>query len=253
MLPSFPPSVILVRPTEPGNVGAVARAMANTGLSDLVIIDPAPPIDRTARALAVGAGHILDTARRFDSLAAAVGPFQQIIGTSSQRSRAPKVPLLTPRQLAARFAATPQPRTALLFGPERSGLTTDELARCNILVVIPASPRQPTLNLGQAVLIVAHEIFVASSGAADTGTVPERARIADIESFLETLRTLLARIGFSRDNTFHSVFLDLKRLALRAELSAREVKILRGVLRRAENRLTAVNGANASSKDDPAG
>ncbi|MDH3254013.1 MAG: RNA methyltransferase [Acidobacteriota bacterium] len=247
------PSVILVRPTEPGNIGAVARAMANTGLTDLLLIDPAPPIDGTARAFAVGAGHILDTARRFDSLATAAGFFQQIIGTSSQRSRAPKVPLLTPRQLAAQFAVAPQPRTALLFGPERSGLTTDELARCNILVTIPASRRQPTLNLSQAVLIVAHEIFAASYRAADAVTIlPDRARIADVESFLEALRTLLGRIGFSRDDTFHSVFLDLRRLALRAELSSREVMILRGVLRRAEHRLAAVDSANASSKDNPA-
>jgi TrmH family RNA methyltransferase len=233
----LPPAIILVRPTEAGNVGSVARAMANTGLGELIIVEPAVEIGRTARAFAVGAVSILEQARRCDSLAEAMSPFQQLIGTSSQRSRAPKVPLLTPRQLASRYSSRPQPRTALVFGPERTGLTTEELAHCTLLVRIPAAPRQPTLNLAQAVLIVAHELFVARLQAAHDGEPPDRASLGDIESFLSHLREVLTLVGFNRDDTFDSVFRDLRRLTARADLRPREVTILRGILRRAEHQL----------------
>ena len=233
-----PPAVILVRPTESGNIGSVARAMANTGLDELIIIEPAAEIGRTARAFAVGAGSILDQCKRVSSFDDAVAPFQQLIGTSSQRSRDPRVPVLTSRQLGDSFGRKVQPLTALVFGPERSGLTTDELARCTHLVTIPASAKQPTLNLAQAVLIVAHEIFVADGQAADGEASQERANIGATEGLMSHLKGVLTEIGFARDDTFDSVFRDLRRLASRARLRPREVSILRGILRRAQYRLT---------------
>ena len=86
--------VVLVRPTESGNVGAVARAMANTGLSRLVLVEPAAAIDRVARAFAVKAGYVLDGAVRVRSVEEAVAPFQRVVGTSSGRDRQLDVPLL---------------------------------------------------------------------------------------------------------------------------------------------------------------
>lgn len=243
------PAVILVRPTEAGNIGSAARAMANTGLDELILVEPAVEIDGTARAFAVGAQTILEQSRRYQSLDDAAAPFQQLIGTSSQRSRAPRVPLLEPRQLAAIFAAEAQPRTALVFGPERSGLTTEELAHCTMLVTIPASKKQPTLNLAQAVLIVAHEIFTANTASDQVLTSVDRAAIGETEGFLAQLHRILAEIGFARDDTFHSVFRDLRRLTSRAELRQREVSILRGILRRAEYRLT--HPTKASPAESP--
>lgn len=227
------PAVILVRPTESGNVGSVARAMANTGLDELVLVEPAAPCDRTAHAFAVGATEILDSARRSRSFAEAAAPYQQLIGTSSQRRRVAKVPVLTPRTLAARLNAKPQPRTALVFGPERSGLTTDELAACSTLVSIPASLKQPTFNLGQAVLILAYELFVAELPmlAQEEG---DRANMEEIEGLLSHARTVLSKVGFARDDTFAAVFRDFRRLSMRSELTSREVSILRGMLRRTE-------------------
>jgi len=238
MATQLPPAIILVRPTEAGNVGSVARAMANTGLQELIIVEPAVQIGRTARAFAVGAASILDQARRYGALADAIDPFQQLIGTSSQRSRAPKVPLLTPRELASSFSGRLQPRTALVFGPERTGLTTDELAHCSLLVRIPAFPQQPTLNLAQSVLIVAHELFVAPLQSAQEGRPPDRASLGDVEGFLSHLREVLTLVGFNRDDTFEAVFRDLRRLTARADLRPREVTILRGILRRTEHQLT---------------
>lgn len=157
--------VVLVRPTEEGNVGATARAMANTGLSRLVLVEPAPAIGKVARAFAVGAGEILDRVGRVGSLGEALASCRLVVGTTSTRARALDVPLLTPRALGERLAAVAEPvPTALVFGPERSGLDNDELALCGLHVRIPAAPEQPTLNLAQAVLIVGYEIHLAASG-----------------------------------------------------------------------------------------
>lgn len=229
-----PPAVILVRPTEEGNVGAVARAMANMGLDELLLVEPAVELDERAQAFAVGAGDILARIERHPSLDAALAPFQRAVGTTSDRARALDVDLLTPGELAPRLAADPEStRTALVFGPERSGLTTDELARLDPLVTIPCSRRQPTLNLAQAVLVVAWELRRAGLPAASSDRRPKAAAIGEIESLFSQLEPLLARIGFARDDTFAGVLRDLRQLAARAAPSEREVRILRGLCRRA--------------------
>ena len=231
------PAVILVRPSEEGNVGAAARAMANTGFSELILVEPAAAIGSTARAFAVGAGGILDGAQYSSSFAEATAPFQFLVGTASQRGRAPQVPVLTLRELPARLADEPVSRTALVFGPERSGLTTEELARCHLLVQIPAAPEQPTYNLAQAVLLVTHELYLASLEPMATQEAPAAATIGEVDGLLKHLHEMLEEVGFDRDDTFAATFRDLRRLANRARLTPREVALLRGILRRAGHAL----------------
>src|SRR5262245_2524072 len=91
------PVVVLVRPREEGNVGSAARAMANMGLDRLILVEPAAPLGKIARAFAVGAGHVLDAAVRVPSLAAAVAPFARVVGTTSTRDRRLAVPVATAR------------------------------------------------------------------------------------------------------------------------------------------------------------
>jgi TrmH family RNA methyltransferase len=222
--------------------------MANTGLDELVIVEPAAPRDRTARAFAVGAGTILDEARLCSSFADAIAPYQQLVGTSSQRSRVAKVEVLTPRAMASQLAAAPRLQAALVFGPEPSGLTTEELAACSMLVSIPASRRQPTFNLAQAVLILSYELFVAGQTTASRSSDGERADMSEVEGLLDHARRLLTTVGFSRDDTFPSVFRDLRRLSTRAGLTSREVQILRGMLRRTEHRVAP--GPSTASTDE---
>lgn len=137
-------AIVLVRPKEEGNVGAAARAMANTGFSRLLLVEPAPPLGATARAFAVGAGAILDRVERHPDLASALAPFRRVVATSSGRDRALAVPAVTARELPSRLAADPPGTpTALVFGPERSGLTADELALASLLVSIPCDGRSP--------------------------------------------------------------------------------------------------------------
>lgn len=234
------PHIILVRPQEEGNVGAVARAMANMGLESLVLVEPAVQLGATARAFAVGARAILDRRRHAPSLADALGPYRRVVGTTSARARRPEVPLLAPRELPAVLASDPAGTpTALVFGPEASGLTRDELALCSPLVNVPCAPVQPTLNLAQAVLIVSYELHLdrlaADGGRPSTrATAAPPASTAEIEGLFSHFDRLLSRVGFARDDTFHGVVRDLRQLAARSTATSREVTLLRGICRRIE-------------------
>jgi TrmH family RNA methyltransferase len=253
------PAVVLVRPREEGNVGAAARAMANMGLSRLILVEPAAPIDKVARAFAVGGRPILDGCQRAASLREALAPFARVVATTSSRDRQTGAVPIAPAQLPALLAQDP-PGTAaaLVFGPEVGGLTNDELAQASLLVTIPCAPALPTLNLAQAVLILAYELHLASNPApadspagwdpAVSNRPPGRdpadtdgshmdpappAATGELDGLFDQLTPLLARIGFARDSTFSGVLRDLRQLAARAGPTRREVAILRGICRRA--------------------
>src|SRR6185369_16841942 len=186
-------AVVLVRPREEGNVGSAARAMANMGLSEMILVEP-------AAAFAVGARHVLESARRVPDLQTALAPFRRVVGTTSIRDRRWEVPLLTPRELAAALAADPPDTpTALVFGPEVGGLTNDDLALASLIVTIPCSPVQPTLNLSQAVLILSYELFqAAGQPPLPKGTVgsPEPpAATAEIDGLFAHATEVLERAG----------------------------------------------------------
>lgn len=247
-----PPAVILVRPQEEGNVGAVARAMANMGLDELILVEPQCELGRMAAAFAVDAQEILEAHRNCGDFAEAIVPFHRLVATSSSRGRILKRQPIGPRELPALLATDPPgTRTALVFGGERSGLTTEELARCDPLVTVPAAARQPTLNLAQAVLILAYELWAARAGTsgreeASPPTAPAEIQVApppqtasagEVDGLFGQLEPLLRAIGFARDDTFGSVLRDLRRLAARAELSSHEVIVLRGICRRGRNAL----------------
>lgn len=247
--PSGPPAVILVRPQEEGNVGACARAMANMGLERLILVEPAPRLGATARAFAVGAGGVLDGLERCADLAEAIAPFRRVVGTSSGRDRHLDQRVVTARRLPALLAEEdPDVATALVFGPEASGLTRDELALCDPLVVVPCSAVQPTLNLAQAVLVVAYELAQGAHAAARSESEP-RAAAGEIERLLDHGEALLRSTGFERDDTYRSVVRDLRQLAARARPTEREVQILHGICRRALGTLERLRAA-ASADDD---
>jgi TrmH family RNA methyltransferase len=230
------PAVILVRPREEGNVGSAARAMANMGLERLILVEPAAGLGRVAAAFAVGAKHVLDASERKPTLQEALAPFRRVVGTTSARDRRWDVPLLSPRGLPAWLAQDPPGTpTALVFGPEVGGLTNDDLALASVVVTIPCSPVQPTLNLAQAVLILAYELYVSRGELPPPATVghPEPpATSGEIDGLFEHATDLLRRIGFDRDDSFEGVLRDLRRLAARAAPDSREVSILRGICRR---------------------
>jgi tRNA/rRNA methyltransferase len=148
---------VLVRPRDPKNIGAVARAMANFGLRDLVLADPHAPIWREARS-AVGAAGLLQRARALP-LPEAIAGASLIVGTcgSARRLQRPVVPL--PRLaefLKGRRAAAG--KLAVLFGNEKTGLSKEELGHCHAVVRIPTAAEVPSMNLGQAAALLAYEL-----------------------------------------------------------------------------------------------
>jgi len=247
-------AVVLVHPREEGNVGSTARAMANMGLRELIVVEPAAAFGNVATAFAVGARHVLDNALRVPDLKTALAGFRRVVGTTSIRDRRWEVPLLTPRELPGLLAQDPPGTpTALVFGPEVGGLTNDDLSLAGAIVTIPCSPVQPTLNLGQAVLIVAYELFqarratpaLAIEAVEEVGGVgsPEPpAATAEIDGLFAHLSEVLQRIGFARDDSFAGVVRDLRRLAARAAPTSRDVAILRGICRRAQRALERQDG-----------
>jgi TrmH family RNA methyltransferase len=249
------PAVVLVRPREEGNVGAAARAMANMGLGRLLLVEPAAPLGEVARAFAVGAREVLEGAERHPSLAAALAPFRRVVATTSSRERRLAVPLVTARELPAVLARDP-PGTpaALVFGSEVGGLTNDELALAGVVVRIPCAPEQPTLNLAQAVLLVAYELHQArlAAAGAEPAAAPREplATAADLDGLFAQATDVLAAAGFARDDTFAGVVRDLRQLVARAAPTAREVAILRGICRRVRHAIARGTAPRAEGESE---
>jgi tRNA/rRNA methyltransferase len=148
---------ILVRPRDPNNIGAVARAMANFGLRDLVLADPYAPVWQEARS-AVGAAELLRQARALP-LPEAIQDASWVIGTCGAARRLQKPVVTLPglkKFLAGRSFG--RGRLAVLFGNEKTGLTKDELGHCHAVVRIPTVPEVPSMNLGQAAALLAYEL-----------------------------------------------------------------------------------------------
>jgi TrmH family RNA methyltransferase len=232
--------------------------MANMGLSELRLVEPAAEIGAVGRMFAVGARDVLAGAVRFASLAEALGPFRRVVGTTSARDRVLPVPVVTPRELALELRGEEPLPTALVFGSEVGGLTNEELALCHRIVAVPCAPPQPTLNLAQAVLVVAYELFLApywgpgGEPLADTRDDPP-APAETVEGLFGHLERTLEEVGFARDTSFAGVLLDLRRLAGRAGLTEREVTLLRGMLRRTGNALSRARSGAAEAAPRAAG
>ena len=167
--------VVLVSPRNPLNIGAAARAMANFGFSRLAVVAPYEPHWREAKS-AVGAPELLANARETATFAEAVSHSTLVIGTATLTRRKPEQPVVQLPDLApiVRQELASNGRVALVFGSEKRGLTTEDLAHCHLLVEIPTDPRQPSMNLGQAVAVCLYEIAsrAGRSLAVGTSTLP---------------------------------------------------------------------------------
>jgi tRNA (cytidine32/uridine32-2'-O)-methyltransferase len=209
--------------------------MKNMGLRTLWLVDARPGLEEpSARALAYGAWDVLDGARRAASLLEAVSHSGSVVGTSALELPG----TWSPRQLAAEASGLAGERAlSLVFGPEATGLRAAERALCHRLVRIPSDPEQPSLNLAQAVLLLAYELrlgFLAGGGspAAEAGEAP-RASAGEVEQAIGELREGLLEIGYlDRQNPDH-ILAELRGLLTRARPTPREVLLLRGVAKQA--------------------
>ena len=163
--------IVLSRPAEAGNVGAVCRAMKNMGLSRLRLVAPTIAEPGVIRARAIHAADVWDKAECFDDLAAAVKDCALVVGTTRRRGRHRKQVTMTPREIAVFLQERPGP-AALVFGNERTGLDDGELQHCNVASHISADEVFPSLNLSHAVQIYAYELFQALAGQGQDAQAP---------------------------------------------------------------------------------
>lgn len=224
--------IVLVGTTHPGNIGAVARAMKNMGLSDLYLVNPKvfPHEDATARAS--GASDILDRARVVDSLEKALVDCVYVAGASA-RSRTINWPSMGPRDCAERMIReNANGDVACVFGPEKTGLHNEDLDLCHTLLTIPTDPGFSSLNLAMAVQVFAYEIRVASM--LDEGPVFDieapPASSDEMERFYEHLENVLRDIRFLDPDNPRHLMRRMRRLFVRARPDKNEVNILRGIL-----------------------
>lgn len=230
--PTFDCRIVLVRPRDPNNIGAAARAMKNFGLNDLTVVSPYPPVWEEVVS-AVGALDLLRQARLTETLAAALADRTLVIGTLDPTRVEFRQAVETPAQLFAEPEMARE-RVALVFGPEKHGLTNDDLSHCHRWMSIPTIPDCPSMNLGQAVAICCYEWALQSSKPsippADPPASP--APHATVEVLLQRAVLLLREVEFLLPGNEPALTRRLRRALLRHRLTREEAEQLCAVLSR---------------------
>ncbi|HZS04882.1 MAG TPA: TrmJ/YjtD family RNA methyltransferase [Blastocatellia bacterium] len=229
--------IILVRPRDPNNIGAAARAMKNFGLRDLVVVAPHPPVWEEVRS-AVNATDVITSARVVPTIAEAVADCTLVVGTVDQTRLNSQQTFYTPAMLGREITASSE-RVALLFGSEKNGLTNSDLSFCHKAMSIPTRPDCPSMNLGQAVAICCYELARDEEAltSARSSQVQGAASAGEIEGLLEQAVTVLSAVGFLNPQNRQAKAEELRRSLLRLRLTRREVTLLRGALGQMEWRL----------------
>ncbi|HEY6290798.1 MAG TPA: TrmJ/YjtD family RNA methyltransferase [Terriglobia bacterium] len=239
--------IALVRPRNPLNIGAAARAMANFGFRELVVVNPYEPTWQETRS-AVGAGDLVRAAPAVPTLLEAIGDAVLVLGTTSGSRRhlaRELVPLADlPAWLETRVPSAAKHRvlrSVLLFGSEKTGLSNDELSHCHALLRIPTSPTCPSMNLGQAVAVCCYEL--ARQGLA-SGCPPgarlhrsDPASVQSLAHLFERVARLLDATGYLQPKSRQATLLKLRQLLLKLGLTNYDTRILGGILAQVEWKL----------------
>ncbi len=242
------PVVILVNPQLGENIGTAARAMANFGLSELRLVEPREPWpNEKARRAASRADWIIEGARVFDTLEEAIGDLHHVYATTA-RPRGMTKTVITPEQAGRDMHARVErgQKLGILFGRERWGLTNDEVSLADVIITAPVNPEFASLNIAQAVLLVAYEWYrhVAGEGVGmGTAEAPpvkpglqmpdsRPATRAELIGLFEHLESALDEADYFRAKDMRPVIVrNLRNMLERAELSEQEVRTLRGIIR----------------------
>ncbi|MEO0316346.1 MAG: hypothetical protein RL404_23 [Pseudomonadota bacterium] len=226
---------VLVETSRPGNIGSAARAMKTMGFSELVLVNPRSPNplqDEEAIALASGATDVLAGARIVGSLDEALSGCNFSVALSA-RLREFSPPLYEPRALATELAMNDGLQAALVFGNERFGLSNEQVEKCNALVSVPANPDYSSLNLSQAVQVLAYECRMAALGdAREEAVIGFKGALASaeqVEGMFRHLEQALVEIEFLDPDNPRKLMPRLRRLFSRTQLETEEVNILRGI------------------------
>jgi tRNA/rRNA methyltransferase len=245
--------VVLVEPQHSGNIGAVARAMKNMALTQLVLVNPADHLNLEARMMAMHALDLLQNAHVHPDLALAVADAGFVVGTTRRLGKARQAHT-TPRAIAPLLLdlAHSNP-VALVFGREDSGLTNEEVQRCHELLTIPAHPEHGSLNLAQAVLLVCYELYMATAGESHP-VPPKLATVGELERLYQRMREVLWRVGFLHGSHPDRMMGYFRQFFARGHLRSRDVNIFLGVFRQIEwylNRYPAHHDGVSGNDDAP--
>ena len=243
--------IVLVEPSHPGNIGAVARAMMNMDLRQLLLVRPREFPHPQAIARAAGAGAVLAGARVVASVAEAIADCGFVVATTA-RERDQNFRVLDVREAAVRAVAEARRApVALLFGAERTGLTNEHLETSHVLLRIPASRDYASLNLAMAVQLVSYEIFRARHDPGSAAAVRPAAAVPlatppQMQQLYSHLEQVLDEVDFKdRTRTGTHLMSRIRRFLQRAELDENEANILRGIL-------TAIQGRRRLAGSAPA-
>lgn len=222
--------VVLVRPRNPLNIGAAARAMSNFGAHHLRLVNPYTVAFREARS-AVGASEIIRSAEEYKSVADAIADCALVVGTTAVRNRALHHPMHRLDEAGQMIRRELRPgRVALLFGSEKIGLTNDDFSHCHWLLHIPTDAEHISMNLGQAVAVCLYEIARAAAAEPDIPKL-DRATAGDNAQISELLLEALHRSGYVKPGNDKVSEKKVRSLILRLDLSAGDAKIMLGMVR----------------------
>jgi TrmH family RNA methyltransferase len=224
--------VVLVRPRNPLNIGAAARAMSNFGFRRLRLVSPWEPSFLEARS-AVGAAELLRGAECFASVAEAVADCSLVVGTTAASSRELQHPLqLLPSGGESLRGALPAAPAALLFGSEKTGLSNRELSHCHWLLRIPTVDEHLSMNLGQAVAVCLYAIATGGAASASGGAAAPAASSGEIERITQLLFEALRQSGYVKPRSAAATLEKLRRMLHRMQLDADDAELWVGMMRR---------------------
>ena len=195
-----PVSIVLVRPRDPNNIGACARAMGNFGLTDLRVVDPYEPVWRESVS-AVGVSDIMRQAKRCATLDEALQDASFSMASTAIKNREIKQEIVPLPSLNERLTSAPAGRVALVFGNEKSGLSGEDIERCDVVLNIPTASKQPSINLAQAVILTCYELSrrPGFQPIRRPGQTPEAPTDAQKEIFISSADILFEKSGFKTD------------------------------------------------------
>lgn len=232
--------IILVETSHPGNIGAVARAMKNMGLAELVLVNPQIFPHQDALSRAAGADDILESALVVDNLVEGIGDCHYVVGASA-RPRSIAWPSLLPKQCVKKILEEYRTENiAIVFGPEKSGLKNQDLDHCHALLNIPSSPEFSSLNLAMAVQIFCYELrsqFYDEQSYKGESSI-KNASVEEMENFYEHLESHLIVNEFLDPENPRHLMRRIRRLFNKASPDQNEINILRGILSSFEYRFT---------------
>jgi tRNA/rRNA methyltransferase len=228
--------IVLVRPRDPNNIGAAARAMKNFGFSDLAVVTPHPPVWREVVS-AVNATDVLTTARICGALNEAVADCNLVVGTTDRTRVEEKQKLYTPLDLSRELAVADYD-LALVFGTEKHGLTNEDLSRCHRVMSVPTELNCPSMNLGQAVAVCCYELTRDAAHAAIALRPAEAATAGATEAAMRLSMEVLKLIDFVLPGNEPDLTRRLRGSLLRLNPTRYDIEMLCGILDRIKRGLT---------------